>query len=97
MYTGFSLLGGWGVPHTSQKFAHLPLSSTPNLYSLPTKSQCNPIENKNVICSCTFFVLISCTLKTQIILILILIDIQYSQNAVFSLESFPNRQNHSTW
>ena len=96
MSTGFSLLGGWGVPHTSQKFAHLPLSSTPNLYSLPTKSQCNPIENKNVICSCTFFVLISCTLKTQIILILILIDIQYSQNAVFSLESFPNRQNHSS-
>ena len=54
MYTGFSLLGGWGVPHTSQKFAHLPLSSTPNLYSLPTKSQCNPIENKNVICSLHF-------------------------------------------
>ena len=29
-------------------------------------------------------------------LILILIDVQYSQNAVFSFEKFLNRQNHSS-
>ena len=29
-------------------------------------------------------------------LILILIDVQYSQNAVFSFENFSNRQNHSS-
>ena len=29
-------------------------------------------------------------------LILILIDVQYSQNAVFSFEKFSNRQNHSS-
>ena len=29
-------------------------------------------------------------------LILILIDIQYSQNAVFSFEKFSSRQNHSS-
>ena len=29
-------------------------------------------------------------------LVLILIDVQYSQNAVFSFEKFSNRQNHSS-
>ena len=29
-------------------------------------------------------------------LILILIDVQYSQNAAFSFEKFSNRQNHSS-
>ena len=53
--TGFSLLGEWGVPVTSQKFGHI-IPPTPNFYSLPTKSQSpsrppplnkiyNPIKN----------------------------------------------------
>ena len=59
----------------------------------PTKSQFNPIKNKNVIfscshCSCTIFVLISYSFETKIMLILILINVQYSQNAVFSFENF---------
>ena len=68
---------------------------------LPTKSQFNPTKNKNVIFSCnhfscTIFVLISYSFETQIMLILILIIVQYSQNAVFSFEEFLNRQNHSS-
>ena len=47
-------------------------------------------------CSCTIFVLTSYSLETQIMLILILIDVQYSQNAVFSFEKFLNPQNHSS-
>ena len=34
--------------------------------------------------------------ETQIMLILILIDVQYSQNAFFSFEKFLVRQNHSS-
>ena len=75
--------GGWGV------FPH------------PQKVNSTQYKNKNVIfscshCSCTFFVLISYFFETQIMLILILIDVQYSQNAVFSFEKFSNRQNHSS-
>ena len=44
----------------------------------------------------TIFVLISYSFETQIMLILILINVQYSQNAVFSFEKFSNRQNHSS-
>ena len=57
--------------------------------------------NKNIIficshCSCTIFVLISYSLDTQDMLILILIDVKYSQKAVFSFEKGLNGQNHST-
>ena len=45
-------------------------------------------------CSCTIFVLISYSFDTQVVLILILIDVQYSQNAVFSFEKGLNCQNH---
>ena len=75
--------------------------SPPNFYSLPPKVNSTQCKNKNVIfscshCSCTNFVLISYSFETQIMLILILIDVQYSQNAVFSFEKFSNRQNHSS-
>ena len=46
-------------------------------------------------CSCFIFVLISYSLDTQVMLIVILIDVQYSQKAVFSFEKGSNCQNHS--
>ena len=58
-----------------------------------------PAKNLLISCShssCTVFVLISYSFETQIMLIFILIDVQYSQNAVFSFENFLNRQNHSS-
>ena len=75
--------------------------SPPNFYSLPPKVNLIQWKNKTVIfscshCWCTIFVLISYYFETQIMLILILIDVQYSQNAVFSFENFSNRQNHSS-
>ena len=42
-------------------------------------------------CFCTIFVLISYSLYTQVMLILILIDVQYSQKAAFSFEKSLNR------
>ena len=45
---------------------------------------------------CTIFVLISYSVGTQVMLILILIDVQYSQTTVFSFEKGSNRQNHSS-
>ena len=47
-------------------------------------------------CSCIIFVLISYSLDTQAMLIFILIDVQYSQKAVFSFEKGSNCQNHSS-
>ena len=75
--------------------------SPPNFYSLPPKVNLTQWKNKTVIfscshCCCTIFVLISYYFETQIMLILILIDVQYSQNTVFSFEKFSNRQNHSS-
>ena len=40
--------------------------------------------------------LISYSFETQIMLILILIDVQYPQNAVFNFEKFSSCQNHSS-
>ena len=72
-----------GVPPTSQKFGHhLP----PNFYSLLTKSQFNPIKKIKT----SFLAVVIATVpflyssETQAMLIWILIDVQYSQNAVFS-------------
>ena len=47
-------------------------------------------------CSCTIFVLISYSLDTQIMLIVILINVQYPQKAVFSFEKGSNGQNDSS-
>ena len=46
-------------------------------------------------CSCTTFVLTSYSLYTQIMLILILINVKYLQNVVFGFENGLNGQNHS--
>ena len=98
--------GMGGSSSTSQKFTHSPL---PHQIFIPSLAKVNSTQekNKNVIfscshSSCTIFVLISYSFETQIMLILILIDVQYSQNAVFSFENFSNRQNYppqvlATW
>ena len=77
--------------------------SPANFYYLPTKSQFNLINKIKtsflavvIAAVATIFVLIFYSLETEIMLILILIDVQYSQNAVFSFENFSNRQNHSS-
>ena len=54
----------------------------------PPKVNSTQQKNRNIIfncshSSCTIFVLISYSFETQIMLILILIDVQYSQNAVY--------------
>ena len=80
VYTGFSLL----------------LSPLPHqIFIPPTKSQTSFLAG--VIAPVyTIFVLISYSFETQIMLILILIDVQYQQNAIFSFEKFSIRQNHSS-
>ena len=47
-------------------------------------------------CTCTVFILTSYSLYTQVMLVLILIDVQYLQNVVFSFEKRLNGQN-LTW
>ena len=52
-------------------------------------SKVNPIKNSIFSCShcsCSIFVLISYSLNTQVMLILILIDVQYSQKAILRFE-----------
>ena len=71
---------------------------------LPSKQQFpsyKPIETTFLAFSCShcsgsIFVLISYSLNTQVTLTLILVDVQYSQKAVFSFEKGSNRQNHSS-
>ena len=46
-------------------------------------------------CSCTIFVLFLYSLYTQVILILILINVQFLQNVVSSFEKGSRGQNHS--
>ena len=79
-------------------------SSSPNFYSFVRKSQFNPIEKLKrhfqlqslLLLHCTIFILISYSFETQITLVLNLIEVQYSQNAIFSFEKFSNRQNLSS-
>ena len=56
-----------------------------------------PKPNKNVIFSCSHscnvFVIISYSFVTLVMLILILSDVQYSQNAILSFEKDSNHQN----
>ena len=47
-------------------------------------------------CSYTIFVLVSNSLDTQVMLVLILIDVHYSKKAVLSFEKGSNNQNHSS-
>ena len=95
VYTGFSLLG-WRSPTTNQKFAHSPL---PHQIFIPFDQKSIQPNKKIkasilavVIAPVPFFVLSSYSFETQVMLILILIDVQYSQNA----QKFLNRQNHSS-
>ena len=90
-YTEFSLLWGWGSPTTNQKFAHSP---PPHQILIPSHQKLIHPNKKIkmsflavVIAPVPFFVLISYTFETQIMLILILIDVKYSQSA----EKFFNR------
>ena len=46
--------------------------------------------------TCTIFILALYSLHTQVMLILILIDVQYLNNVVFSFEKYSNGQNHSS-
>ena len=87
------------------------LEKSPPVDSLPTKflfplpkfnfpHQITMFTNKNFIfrcchCSCTSFILTSCSLYTQAMLILTLINVQYLQNVVFSFEKCLNGQKHS--
>ena len=90
--------GVLGSPPTNQKFSHSPPPHQIFIPSLQKSIQPNKKIKTSflavVIASVPF--LISYSFETQIMLILILIDAQYSQNAVFSFEKFLNRQNHSS-
>ena len=69
-------------------------------FTPPLNNNFHVITNKNFTfscrdCSCIIFILTLYSLYTQVMLILILINVQYSQNAVFSFEKGLNDQNHS--
>ena len=69
-------------------------------FTPPLNNNFHVITNKNFIfscrdCSCIIFILTLYSLYTQGMLILILINVQYLQNAVFSFEKGLNDQNHS--
>ena len=52
--------------------------------------------NNNFHCSCTIFILTSYSLYAQVILILILIDVPYLHNVIFSFEKRMNDQNRTS-
>ena len=93
LYRFFPTGGTGESPHQPKRWSFT--SSPPNFYFLPPKVNSTQYKNKNIFsgshCSCAISALIS-----QTMLILILIDVQYSQNAVFSFEKFSNRQNYSS-
>ena len=89
-----------GNPPASQKWGSPPHSPPPG--KIPP-SRCIKSPNKIFIfsfscshCSIIIFVLISYSLYTQVVPILILIDVQYLQKAVFCFEKGLNGQNHSS-
>ena len=108
---GFSLLGAMGGGG-SGKFTHPPLPPPREIcfQQTPpsTKSQFPLTEQQfssyNLIKTAFLAVVIAPasalflfhTLDTQVMLILTLIDVQYSQKAVFSFEKGSNCQNHSS-
>ena len=84
-------------PHhkKKKKFAHSPPPH--QIFISSHQKSIQPNEKIKGSFSCTIFALIySYSFKTQIMLIFLLIDVQYSQNAVFSFENFSNCQNHSS-
>ena len=81
--------GGGGSP---PKFSHPPMQEN-------SPQQTPPNKNSIFSCchySCTIFALISYSLDTQVMVILILIDVERVQKAVFSFEKGLNCQNHSS-
>ena len=105
IYTpGFPYWGDGGSPPHQPKICSCPPPShlpTEFLFPPHQKSIQPNKKSKNIFscshCSCTNFVLILCSFETQVmLLILILIYVQYSQNAVVRFEKFSNRQNHSS-
>ena len=74
---------------------------SPNPHPHPTpNSNFQVITQQNSIYSCRHcsysIVWISYSLDKQVMLILILIDVQYSQKAIFSFKKGSNHQNHSS-
>ena len=92
IYIGFSLLWGWGESPPAKSLLFLP--SPPHQKSIQPNKKKHHFQLQSS--SCTIFVLISYSFETQIIPILILINVQYSENAVFNFEKFLNHQNHSS-
>ena len=96
-------VGWWwdGSPPTSQIFAHffptrkkfLASRLPPSNIYLPLAKGFSILVNKNFHCSCIIFILTSYSLYTQIMLILILIDVPYFHNVVFSFKNGMNGQN----
>ena len=92
-----------------EKFPHSRPPSSPTKFLSPYKKSIPPPLNNNFqvsrpnknsyfSCShssCSIFVLIPDSLDTQVMLILIVIDVHNSQKAVFSFEKGLNCQNHS--
>ena len=96
---GFPYGGIGEVPPTKQKFSY-PLPPHQVFVSSPPKANSTQWKNKNVIFSCshcsgTIFVLNFILFWKTGHAILILTDVQYSQNTAFSFEKFSNRQNYS--
>ena len=102
------LLLGESFP-TSQKFAQKSPSTLPqqtlihspkvHFLQLNNSFHCNPIKTSFLalaIAPVPFFILTSSSLYTKITLVLMLIDVQYLQNVVFSFEKASNVQNHSS-
>ena len=88
-----------------EKYPHqifIPLPTKGQSPSPSTKQQFSSYDpTKNSIfccshCSCSIFVLISYSLHPQVMLILILIDVYYSQRAVFSFQKGLIHQNDSS-
>ena len=98
---GFSLLWGWeGSPHWLAENLLVFLKREKFSTSTFSPTVVHVITNKNFIFSfshysCTIFVLTSNSLCTQVILILILIDVQYLQNVFFFFDKGSKGQNHA--
>ena len=95
MYNCFFYWGDGEYPLPAKNFLIPP---PPNIYSLPTKSQSslpvpplnkiyNPIKTSflAVVTPCTIFVLISYFFDTQVMVISILIEVQYSQVQIIKI------------
>ena len=61
-----------------------------------SKRKQNERKQNKKYCCCTIFISTPYSLYTQVMLILILINVQYLQNVVFSFEGGSNGQNHSS-